>query len=238
MNGLSSLTCLILSGGMGTRLRSLVSDRPKILADVNGRPFVSYILEKLDRDGAKDVVLCTGYMADRVEETLGDLYKGLSLRYSVETSALGTGGALRNALPMIRSDVVLVLNGDSLTDASFLSFVSWFFEEKRTAALLLTWMEETGRFGRVLHNRDGHIVSFMEKIESQGPGWINAGVYLMNRNLIEAIPVNTFYSLENDLFPDLSGKDLHGYPCRSSFIDIGTEASFLTAGDFVRRSEL
>ena len=133
---------------------------------------------------------------------------------------------------------MFVLNGDSLVDASFFSFVSWFMEKGQAAAMLLTHVEDSARYGQVELDTDGHIISFKEKNTCSGPGWINAGVYLMNRSLIESIPENTCFSLETDLFPGLSGKGLTGYPWKSRFIDIGTEESFIKAGDFVRRSEL
>jgi NDP-sugar pyrophosphorylase family protein len=238
MNGLSSVTCMILAGGMGTRLRRVVSDRPKVLADVSGRPFITYILDKLDSDGARDVILCTGYMADKVEAALGLSYKGMTLRYSVETEPLGTGGALSHALSLIHTETVLVLNGDSLTDASYSGFAQWFDEKKGDAGMMLVWSEDTRRFGSVIRDGDGGIVSFNEKGLSHGGGWINAGVYMMTRRLIAGLPDGVECSLEKDCFPRIAGTGLYGYTCRASFIDMGTEMSYSTAADFVRRFEL
>src|SRR5262249_48858923 len=109
----SDITVAILAGGLGTRLRSVVSDRPKVLAPVAGRPFLAWWLDTLDPQGFGDVILCTGYRAEQVEATFGESFRNLSLRYSVEDMPLGTGGAVHKALPFVRSHELLVLNGDS-----------------------------------------------------------------------------------------------------------------------------
>ena len=106
---LSDITAAILAGGQGTRLRPVLADRPKVLAEVMGRPFLSYLLDQLSSAGARKVILCTGYMGDMVQEVYGGTYKSLHLLYSREDEPLDTGGALRLALPLIDSDCVLVM---------------------------------------------------------------------------------------------------------------------------------
>jgi NDP-sugar pyrophosphorylase family protein len=108
-----SVTAVILAGGLGTRLRSVVADRPKVLADVCGRPFITYLLDVLAQSGISDVVLATGHMAEQIEDCLGDSYKGMQLFYSPEKKRLGTGGAVRLALRHVSNELVLVMNGDS-----------------------------------------------------------------------------------------------------------------------------
>src|SRR4028119_1495914 len=106
-------TAAILAGGLGTRLRAVVSDRPKVLAKVQERPFLAYLLQQLARSGIKSAVLCTGYMGEQVKIAFGDSCDSMRLLYSQETSQLDTAGALRLALPLIQSSSVLVMNGDS-----------------------------------------------------------------------------------------------------------------------------
>src|SRR5437899_2628493 len=109
----NSLSAAILVGGLGTRLRGIVADRPKVLAEVRGRPFLAYLLDQLVASGFQDVVLCTGYRSEQVKEVFGDGYGPLRIVYSEETVPLGTAGALRLALPLLQSETILVMNGDS-----------------------------------------------------------------------------------------------------------------------------
>lgn len=231
----SALTCLILAGGLGTRLRSVVPDRPKVLADVNGQPFAIILLEKLYTEGIRDVVFCTGFLADMVRNTLGTSYKRMSLRYSEETSPLGTGGALREACDMMNSDPVLVVNGDSYVDFALTPFIKVFEEKECNAAMVLVGVQDTQRYGKTEIGNDGNIVSFKEKNGSSGPGWINAGVYLLQTDIIASIPPGCFVSLENDLFQQLLDTRFYGFTCNARFIDIGTKESYHSSGKFFRR---
>jgi NDP-sugar pyrophosphorylase family protein len=232
MRRIADITTIILAGGLGTRLRSVFSHRPKVLAEILGRPFLTYLLDQLSCAGAREVVLCTGYMASKVQEVYGDTYKYLHLLYSQEDEPLGTGGALRLALPLLNSDPVLVMNGDSYIHADLNSYVDWFFRKDRKASLLLTSVSDTGRYGMVKVGKDENILAFEEKGMARGAGWINAGVYLLKKSLVRLIPPGKAFSLERELFPSLVGKGLFGYQCKGSFIDIGTPKSYAAAEKF------
>jgi D-glycero-alpha-D-manno-heptose 1-phosphate guanylyltransferase len=229
---LSDITAVILAGGRGIRLRPVVADRPKVLAEILGRPFLRYLLDELAIAGLRRVVLCTGYMSENIYQTLGDTYASLNLFYSREGKPLGTGGALRLALPELTSDIVLVMNGDSYIEADLGDFLRWFAEKGALAALILTRVADTKRYGRVVSSLDGQILLFEEKVENGGPGWINAGLYLLRTELISNIPSGRAYSLERDFFPGLIGKGLYGYQCKGEFIDIGTPDSYRKAKAF------
>lgn len=235
MPGFSNITTVILAGGLGTRLHRSMFDRPKVLAEVLGRPFLTFILDQLVLVGVRDVVLCTGYMADMVQERLGEVYKSLFITYSTERKPLGTGGALRLALLKIKSDTVMVMNGDSYIDVDLNAYLEWFFEKDLTAALMLTKVFDTSRYGRVISTRDGRIKSFEEKGGNARRGWINAGIYLLKKQLVESIPSCKAYSLEREFFPGLIGKGLYGYRCKGRFLDIGTPDSYCRAGVFLSR---
>src|SRR5262245_14251159 len=116
MTTLAATTALILAGGLGTRLRSAVADRPKVLAEIWGKPFLSYLLEQVASAGMRHIVLCVGYASEQIRATFGNTFAGMELTYSQETTRLDTAGALRLALPHFRSDPVLVMNGDSFCD--------------------------------------------------------------------------------------------------------------------------
>ena len=198
---LSDATAVLLVGGLGTRLRPVVSDRPKVLAEVHGRPFVAYILDQLADSGVRHVVLCTGFQGDRVRRDLGEGFRGMRLEYSQETTPLGTGGALRLALPLIKSDPVLVMNGDSYCSVDLRQFWSFYQERQPGAALVLAEMPDCRRFGKVSTDREDHIVSFEEKEETQSSGWVNAGIYLIGLPWLVKIQKHVAVSLERDVFP-------------------------------------
>jgi|DewCreStandDraft_4_1066084.scaffolds.fasta_scaffold65607_2 NDP-sugar pyrophosphorylase family protein len=231
-SSLAGLSVAILAGGRGTRLRSVVADRPKVLADVAGRPFIHYWLDVLERQGCSDIVLCAGYKAEQLRDTLGHLYGELTLWYSIEEKPLGTGGALRKALPFFQSDPVLVLNGDSFCDVNLRSFLTQHLNAGATASLVLTRVENASRFGRVEQQPDGRITAFHEKSAAPGPAWINAGIYLVRPGLLAKVAANKPVSLERDLLPRWLPKRVHGCPHDGRFIDIGTPESLAQANAF------
>jgi D-glycero-alpha-D-manno-heptose 1-phosphate guanylyltransferase len=240
------ITGAILAGGLGTRLRSVVSDRPKVLAIVRGKPFLAYLLDQLAAAGVGRVVLMTGYRGEQIEEEFGDRYRDLSLDYSIETSPLGTAGALRLALPKLfpassadrstkngAAGGVLVLNGDSYCDADLTAFRTFHHRERADGSLVLAPVADTSRFGKVETAANCRLLRFLEKQEAGGPGSINAGIYLLNHELIEDIPAGRPVSIEREMFPDwLRTRKLVGFECTGSFLDIGTPESYQAAEDF------
>ena len=232
MQCLSDTTAVILVGGLGSRLQSVVSDKPKVLAEVLERPFLAYLLEQLLSSGIRKVVLCCGYMAEKVQGCFGETYKSLHLLYSREDEPLGTGGALRLALPYFSSDTILVMNGDSYMDTDLVAYMDWFFRETRQAAIFLTNVPDTTRYGTVTIGENEKVTAFEEKGTSSGAGWINAGIYLMKKAFVASIPADRPYSLERELFPSLTGGELFGFCGEGRFIDIGTPESYAAAEDF------
>jgi NDP-sugar pyrophosphorylase family protein len=226
---LSNLTAAILAGGLGTRLRSVVPDRPKALAKIGQKPFLAYLLNHLVNAGIQKAVLCVGYLGEQVRRAFGDAYGPLTLVYSQETSPLGTGGALRLALPLLDSDPVLVMNGDSFAAADLRAFWKWHKAMGVKATLLLAKQAETQRYGRVHMDAGGLILSFQEKGEQDGPGWINAGIYLMQRDLLQTIPERGAISLEQEIFPSWIHQGLLGYCGEGFFLDIGTPDDYAAA---------
>ena len=232
---LGGVTTVILAGGLGTRLRSTVPHRQKVMAEIGGRPFLTFLLDQLISAGAFDVVLCTGHRADEVYEELGEAYKSLKLRYSRESEPLGTAGALRLALPKIKSQTVMIMNGDSYIDTDIKAFLEWYSKINPAIALIMTKILNTSRYGILVPDDNGCILRFEEKGESELSGWINAGIYLLDKCLLEGIPAGTPRSLERDIFPDFIGKGLYGYRCEGDFLDIGTPESFALAEAFLSK---
>ncbi len=222
----------ILAGGQGTRLRPVVADRPKVMAEINGRPFLTYLLEQLKANGVGHVVLCTGYKADMVSRYFGNRYKGLEISYSIETAPLGTGGALRHALAHFTGNQVLVMNGDSFLDADLKLFLRRHEENKARLSLLLAHVHDAGRYGSVTIDSEHRVTAFVEKSEISGPGLINGGIYLLARELIAAISAGESVSLEKEVLPRNLREGSYGFQLGERFIDIGTPESYSDASRF------
>ncbi len=225
-NANSEVSAAILAGGLGTRLRAVVSDTPKTLALARNRPFLVYLLDQLRRFSVSEALLCTGYLGEMIESCFGEYYQNLHLVYSREVAPLGTAGAIRLALPLLKNQQVLVLNGDSYCDIDLQELLWRHREQKATVTMAVTSVENTCRYGTLLLNENEEIIAFAAKGRQDGPGLINAGIYVLERRVIEEIPFQMNLSLEKDVFPKYVGKSLRGYVTDRFFIDIGTPADY------------
>jgi NDP-sugar pyrophosphorylase family protein len=218
---------VILAGGRGTRLASLGDDIPKPLRPVNGRPFLSYLVEQARVAGARRIVLSLGYKP----EAFDDFVRQENLETSVETAPLGTGGGLRNALSKVSTPVLIVMNGDSFAAVDLRLLAAVQRRKKARAVMLLAEVEDASRYGGVEIDETGAVERFAEKGES-GPGWVNAGVYVLDRAVAAAIPEGRAVSLERETFPSLIGQRFFGEPGSFPFLDIGTPESYAAAAAF------
>src|SRR4051812_2763939 len=194
------LAAVVLAGGMGTRLRPVVADRPKVLAPVAGRPFLTYLLDQIADAGIQRVVLSTGYLAEQFAEVIGDRYRNIQIAYAHEDQPLGTGGAIRFACGFTDADQLLVMNGDSYCDADLSEYIDWHLAGRHQVSLMLAKVIDTSRYGSVELEPKGRITGFLEKRPEGGPGYINAGVYLLRRAMLEHFPAGPS-SIERDVFP-------------------------------------
>ncbi|MGL4550521.1 MAG: nucleotidyltransferase family protein [Gemmataceae bacterium] len=223
------LDAAVLAGGLGTRLRSVVADRPKVLAPVNGRPYLFLLLDQLADAGVGRVVLLVGHRAGMVRDALGERYRGMRLLYSEEATPLGTGGAVRHALPLLTAPRVLLLNGDSYCECDLAAL------NDGPARMAVARVPDVSRYGEVTVADDGRVVAFGEKSGAARPGWINAGVYSVPRAQLETLPDVRPLSLERDVFPRWARDGLLvAAPAGGRFLDIGTPESFAAAGAFFR----
>jgi D-glycero-alpha-D-manno-heptose 1-phosphate guanylyltransferase len=233
---MTDMTAAVLAGGLGTRLRPALDDRPKVLALVAGRPFLTYLLDMLRAVSVKRVVLLTGYKGEQVESALGHYYQGMSLVYSAEPSPRGTAGALRVALPHLDSSTILLLNGDSYCGMDMHTFAGFHRRRGADVSIALTRVEDAGRYGRVETTAGGLVTAFAEKQPAGGPGWINAGVYLLERRVIEEIPTGRPVSLEREMLPAwIASKTVYGHRRARPFLDVGTPESYLAAAAFMQK---
>lgn len=232
-----SLEAAILVGGAGTRLKSVVNDRPKPMAIIGGKPFLEWILVGLRDRGITRIVLCSGYMPDVIEGCFGDGHAlDLELSYSVDPYPLGTGGAVRHSLHYIIGSRLLVLNGDSYCDFSIETLIQTHHELHAAATIWTAPVMDRHRYGSMDVAESSNVLAFHEKQTSSGAGVVNAGVYLLERDVVSAISEHRSVSLETEVFPGLVGNGLYAAIGDAPLLDIGTPESFALAEEFLSRA--
>jgi len=239
----ATIDVLVLAGGLGSRLQGCLSGLPKPLAPVAGRPFLEHLLGWLSRQGLHRIVLALGHRAGAVLDYLkGGRFPSLEIVTVVEPYPLGTAGALTNALSVLHSDPILVMNGDTLIEASLSAFVAEHRRALGRVSMVCVRVPNTARYGRVEIDDGGRVLSFREKDPSLATaGWINAGVYLFGRAVLDTLQNLRCGSLERDVLAALSPGSIHAFRSESRFIDIGTPedlnaAEGLFAQDAQRRA--
>jgi len=234
---LAGMDAVILAGGLGTRLSAVLPDQQKVMADVAGQPFLGRLIDFYTTAGADRLVLALGHRAADVQRFTRSHTVAAELIASVEPAPLGTGGALRHALPTLHSTTVLVANGDSFAAVDLRALVNLHRRRQSAITLALTFVEDTTRYGRVEVDGEDKICAFTEKAvrppcRPATPGYINAGIYLIERDVIAALQPNVVTSLERDVIPRWIGGPLHALAARIPFIDIGTPESWAAADAF------
>ena len=225
------MQALVLAGGEGTRLRPLTYTTPKPVMPLAGRPFLSFMLDWLHDHGVDEVILSCGFMSDGVKRVLGDIYDGMRLRYVIEEEPLGTAGPVRLAFDEgVLEERLLVLNGDVLTDVDLTAELAQHESSGASVTLALYPVDDTASYGVVLTDDEGRVTQFIEKVEGEAPtDRINAGAYVIERDVVETIPAGRAVSFEREVFPALVGNGLHGYAAEGYWIDIGTPERYLEA---------
>jgi len=222
----STVRAFILCGGLGSRLRPVLADRPKSMALISGTPFLQLLMERLRSQGVDEVILGTGYMAEKIESYFGNGSQfGVHIRYSREYEPLGSGGALKLAEPVI-SDPVVVLNGGSYVEWDLVPMMEMLRAKEADMVILLRSVGNLARYGSVALDRDGRVTQFVEKGACAGPGLINAGVYLIRKQIVHDLPAGVAISLERDVVPRLLDRGVYGLVCTGLFIDIGIPDDF------------
>lgn len=214
------MEAIVLAGGFGTRLKKVVQDVPKPMAPVADKPFLSYLLDQLDRQGCAHAVLAVGYKREAIQDFFGSGYKGISLSYSIEDKPLLTGGALKKALQMVTEESVLVLNGDTFFGVNFSKMMDFHYQTHSDATLAVKELHDFSRYGTVHFDDDYRITRFVEKKACQ-EGFINGGVYVLNRTLFGDISQDKFMMEKDFLEKYVDSKVFSAFPCDGYFIDIG-----------------
>lgn len=221
------MEAIILAGGFGTRLQTVVSDVPKSMALINGRPFLEYLFDYLIGQGIERVVLSVGYKREIISSHFGNRYRSLELDYAVEEEPMGTGGGIRFSFWRIKGSRAVVMNGDSIFRMDIQALLKAHIAKKADASLALRKLANTGRYGRVTLNRQRRITGFEEKNENAGPGLINAGVYVLEKTFLMDPQFRGKFSIEKDCFEKYFGiARMFGYPAEGYFLDIGIPEDF------------
>lgn len=226
---------VILAGGFGTRLQTVVADVPKPMAPVNNKPFLEYILNYAIRQGIQSVVLSTGYKHEVIENYFGSSYKSLSLVYAQETSPLGTGGGIQLALKKCKEKNVVVLNGDSFFEADLQVLEEMHKASKSEFSIAAKKMFNFNRYG-ILQTKNNRITAFEEKRQVD-EGLINAGVYIIDRAKFLQLHLPEKFSMETDYMEKFfATHPFHAFEFEGYFIDIGIPEDYQKAQkDFLNK---
>ena len=218
---------VVLAGGAGKRLRGVVSDVPKPMAPVGGKPFLDLVLSSLENKGIREVVLSVGYKAEKIIDYFGSSYRRLQISYAREKEPLGTGGAIKCALNYVKGDTALVINGDTFLDLEIRELLQT-KNTTRNSIIVARQTKDAERFGTISFS-GAKVTSFSEKLLT-GPAVINAGVYLLSRSELDAFDVGQRFSLEEEYLPKAceQGK-FNIFISRGDFLDIGTPEDYLRA---------
>ena len=238
-NKLTELDVAILCGGLGKRLQEQTKGGQKTMVAFDDQPFLVILLNYLKKQGFKRVVLCTGHYAEVVEAYFDNLDLGIEIAYSKEEEPLGTGGAIKNAKAVIKSDPFLVLNGDCFCALDYKSFIEFHFQKNAQATLSLSKLEEKKDFGTIQVGGDDRILSFQEKIDSSQlkEVYVNTGIYCFNREVFDWMPEANRFSFETEFFPFIIDNKVYGFKEENGFIDIGTPDRFKKAQELFKKSE-
>lgn len=219
---------IVLAGGKGTRLQSVVNDVPKPMADINGKPFLKYIFEYLSRFDVFKIILSVGYKQEIIKQYFKNNYKNISIVYSSEETSLGTGGAIKQALDMCDDEYAIVLNGDTFCNININEFYNRFDSKKNIMTIALKKMKNVDRYGSVDIKND-KVILFNEK-KYYKEAFINAGIYIVKKNIFEGYDLDLNFSFEEFLEKNIQNLNISPYvEDNNYFIDIGIPSDYKKA---------
>lgn len=235
-------TAIILAGGLGTRLRSVVSNVPKPMAPIEGRPFLEYLMDYWIEQGIEHFVISTGYLAETISNHFGNSYRAIPIDYAIEESPMGTGGAVLLTLEHLQNDSpFLLLNGDTFFSANLKKLMLFHKEKKADWTLSLSRSDEQERYMSVQLDENNKIVSLTGNKKEKNK-LINAGTYIITPNVLKFLfPKKVIkLSLEDDILPQLFAQEarIFGLESKGAFIDIGIPGDYKRAGQVLKLSGL
>jgi D-glycero-alpha-D-manno-heptose 1-phosphate guanylyltransferase len=230
------LDVIILSGGEGTRLRSVLPDIPKPLAPINGKPFLDFLLAYHNEwPFIKNVILAVGYKSEMIINRYKNCHEyNFDILFSQERQLLGTGGAIKKAVSLSDTECVLVVNGDTFVEIDIDDLLEFHIQNNAMITIVLKETDNAARYGIVRIDHDSHIIFFGEKEVDNFQGLINAGVYVINKKLFDNIEADKVLSFEKEILPGLIGSNIFGYITCGRFIDIGVPETYIMAQEYLK----
>ena len=218
---ISEIDTVILAGGLGTRLRSVLKDKPKCLAPINGTPFIDIFLDNCIDQGLRRFIICVGYLKEQVIEHL-NIRNDCEIIYSEEDEPLGTGGAIKHAESFITSNPFFALNGDSYCEIDFKDLLQFHIKKNALITIVVTKKSNTMDYGKIVIDKNSKILEFSEKVKFQDEAYVNAGIYCMSQSSLNYMSSNSSFSIEHSFFPSIINKRCFAYKVDRPFLDIGT----------------
>jgi NDP-sugar pyrophosphorylase family protein len=240
-----TMDVVILCGGKGKRLRTVIKDRPKVLAEINGQTFLDILIDYVTGFGFRRFIFCIGYKGDMIKRHFTIDYSRKSafrtiranLRYifSEEKELLGTAGAIKKAQLLIKNNPFLVMNGDSICKLDLNRFINFHIEKRALFSMALCDVKNTASCGKVTLDNFGKVTSFSEKAKSNSENSLaSAGIYLLDKAIFSEIPINKKCSIEHEIFPKLINRRFYGFKTEERLIDIGTPEGLKQANLFLK----
>ncbi|ELK4666007.1 nucleotidyltransferase family protein [Campylobacter coli] len=209
------MQAIVLAGGLGTRLRSVVQDLPKPMAPINGKPFLAFVLEYLKKQGITEIILSVSYKYELIQKYFKDEFDGVEIHYNIEKELLGTGGAIKDALKLVKNEAY-VLNGDTLFDIDLKKLIL----SSSKICIALKQMQNFDRYGTVNVDEQGLVTSFEEKVFKK-QGLINGGIYLLKKDIFNKFDLEKKFSFEEFLQENYKSLKIQTQIFDDYFIDIG-----------------
>ncbi|MEW5894593.1 MAG: sugar phosphate nucleotidyltransferase [Candidatus Omnitrophota bacterium] len=235
MATIHDMDVLLLCGGFGTRLRSAIGEKQKVAAEVAGRPFLSFQLERLSQSGFNHVVLAAGFGAEQIEQALSGYHYGMDVELSVEPEALGTGGAIKFARSKGRGRRWVILNGDCFSNVDIPGMIKFHNEKRSLVTLAVAKRDDAYDYGTIEMGADNRITAFREKEKTRTTGYVSVGLYCFEDKAFDLMPSSDKFSVETEFFPKILNNPVYGFTDPGTFLDIGTPERFAEAQRFFRK---
>lgn len=232
----NDMPVVILAGGLGSRLKEILPNTQKVVAEVAGRPFLDILLDELASNGFQKVILAVGHRSDQVRSLIRSRPKDhLDISFSHEKQKLGTGGAVKFASRMLKDQDMMVVNGDTYFLCDYAELIKFHKYKNSRLTILLREVRDSSRYGSVVVDSMGRIVKFAEKSKSE-KGIVNAGAYIFDKSIIDMMPSRDSFSLELDFIPELIIKNVNvnGMNQSGLFFDIGTPETLENADKILK----
>ena len=250
---LNNTDIVILAGGLGKRLHTVTQGKQKVLADIDGKPFIALLIEFIASQGAKRFILCTGHGAEDVKQALAGMFPKLDIMFSIEQDPLGTGGAIKQGAALVRSPKFIAMNGDCFCVIDYQKLLERHAAQKAAATIAITKVDDAREYGTIEVDAQGRIKAFKEKSASaellsrlpagqagsasadkQPQYLINTGTYCLNKDVFSMVKTPAKFSIEYDFFPHLVGKGFASFEVPNKFIDIGTPERYHWAQEHLK----